>query len=125
MAHDRDFLSQQHSFINVMRDVHDRHAVLLPNSQQLLLHDPLADGIDVCKRLVHQQYGRLLNQGTRELTALLHSTRKLVREFVGMLLQPNQVECCIARLAAPAVETLDCQPKFNILMRSQPGKQGT
>src|ERR1043166_6051231 len=90
--HDRDLLAQKHGFADVMGDIDDRHAKLLPNSNQLFLHDPLADRIERGERFIHQQHFRLEDQRPRKLAALFHSTRKLVGKFVCVVLQSDQIE---------------------------------
>ena len=67
--------AEMNCFIQVMGDEHHRHAALLPDRSNQLLHAAARVGVQRAEGLVHQQDARMHDQRLRNSHALLHAAR--------------------------------------------------
>src|SRR3984893_262935 len=76
LGHHHDPIGEIHRLLDLMGDEQTRLAGLLPDLQQLDLHQIAGLRIERGKRLVHQQHLRIGRKRPREPDALLHAARE-------------------------------------------------
>ena len=118
-------VANAHGFVQIVRDEDDGAALVLLQSQQLVLHFGADDRVQRRKRLVHQQDGRIGGQCPRQTHALLHAAREFVRVAVGPDFQPDLGQR-LARLTQPdlLVHAGQFQAKGGVVQYRQVGQQG-
>ncbi len=89
-AHHDHAIGKLHGFVDIVRDEDDRLALRLPDAQQLAAHDQPGDGIERAERLVEKQHVGIDGERARDLHALLHAARKLLRVGVLEALEPDE-----------------------------------
>lgn len=80
--HDDHPIGKRNCLVEVMGDEQDRGAQLLPELQQLVLHDGLGLHVERAERLVHQENPRIVDEGRSHCHALAHTAGQLVRVAV-------------------------------------------
>ena len=77
--HDDDAVAQEYGLGNRMGDEQNRHLEFLPEAEQIEIHLIARKRVERAERLVHQQEGRIVQQGAADRDALPHAARQLMR----------------------------------------------
>src|SRR3990172_6707886 len=77
--HGNHAIGEQDCFYDVVGHKDDRLFVRIPDTKKLKTEFFACHGIQRRERLIHKQYGWIVNQGTAERDTLLHSARELTR----------------------------------------------
>ena len=75
-----------------MGDEHDGLARLLPDPQELEIHELARHGVERAEGLVHEEERGIVHEGPGNGHALPHASRKLVRIFVLESLEADEPE---------------------------------
>src|SRR5438128_3949448 len=123
-GHQEHAVGEENRLLDVVRDEQDGELVRLPDPSEQLLHQLPRLRVERAERLVHQQHLRPVTERACDGDALAHAAGQLVRQRVGELRQPDEVEM-LARDLAPAApaEPLRLQRKLDVLLHGQPGKE--
>src|SRR5206468_4037070 len=79
-AHDEDAVGHHDGLIDAMRHVQHGRPRFLPDAKQLALQNQLGLFIQRGEWLIHEQDLRVVGESASNRYALLHATRKLVRQ---------------------------------------------
>ncbi len=85
-----DVIGQEHRLVDLVGDEEHGLAPLLPDAQELGLHDLAALRIERGERLVHEQDLRVDRQRAGKIDALAHAAGKLAREIGLESAEPDE-----------------------------------
>ena len=71
-GHNHDAVAKLHRLVHIMRDEKNRLFVLLPDAQQFFLKQQFVLCVQSRKWLVHEQYLRIVGEGTGNRDTLFH-----------------------------------------------------
>src|SRR4051794_28075961 len=91
-AHQHHALAQAGRLAHVVRDEHDRQALLLPHPDELLVQHVAGDGVERGERLVHQQHRAVLGERPGQRDALPHAAGELVPPLALGAAEVHQVQ---------------------------------
>src|SRR5690349_6733459 len=98
--HEDDALTEPGRLADVVRDEHDRQALLLPHPDELLVQHVAGDGVERGERLVHEQHGAVLGERAGQRHALPHAAGELVHPLGAVVAEVHQLEQAL-RLLPP------------------------
>ena len=78
-------------FVAAMRDIDQRKGQFRMQAQDFLAESASESGIEIRKRLVHQQNARLRRERSRQRDTLLLSARKFPRPDIQIVAKPDEV----------------------------------
>jgi hypothetical protein len=97
--------AEEHRLLDRMRDEDDGLAALAPHHKHFEVHLLPCQRVQRAEGLVHQDQFRVVDEGARDRGALLHAAGQLLRIFVFVAGEPDQIE----QVARPRPRRLDRQ----------------
>ena len=124
VAHHRNAARHSKRLVLVMRHVDDRQVQSLLDLSQLDLHMLAQFLVERTQRLVHQEYGRIKDERTRQRHTLLLSAGKFGRISVGEMVQPYELQGLKdARRPFLPVDLAEAQRESDVVAHRHVGKE--
>ena len=92
LAEDNDAIGEKQGLFHVVGNEQDREPRVLPQTHKLALHADARERIQLAERFVEHEQGGVVDERPRERHALRHAAGQLMREGIGKLAQPNQLQ---------------------------------
>src|SRR5581483_2663257 len=116
-----DAVGQENGLRYAVRHEDHRLAPRFPQALQLYVHALAGHGVERTERLVHQEHGWIVQQGSRDRRALLHAAGKLARIAVLEAAEAHEAdELLRARAHKPGIERLDASGEQHVLENRPP-----
>lgn len=123
-THHNDSISQQDRLLDAVGHENDGAPLLLPQVEQLVLHDGACLHVKRRERLIHQQERGVVGEGAGEVRPLAHPTGELAWEGIGEALEADRAQ--LDHGPFPPFATRDSsqlQSEGDVVDGAQPGKQ--
>src|SRR6266446_3325109 len=121
-GHDHDAIGEEDGLGDAVGDEDHGLLVLLPDPEELLLHDLAGLGIEGTEGLVHQEHRGMVGERPRDGHALLHPARELARVLALVLGEAHQREIpARGGAAGRAGHALDHGAELHVLDGRAPG----